>query len=71
MMINNYDKNNNSNHNKDNNYDEIMTKINWPINRMTKLINDNNKMIKMLIILIQVMTITAIMRYTLTKIAIW
>ena len=42
MMINNYDKNNNSNHNKDNNYDEIMTKINWPINRMTKLINDNN-----------------------------
>ena len=28
MMINNYDKNNNSNHNKDNNYDEIMTKIN-------------------------------------------
>ena len=71
MVINNYDKNNNSNHNKDNNYDEIMTKINWPINRMTKLINDNNKMIKMLIILIQVMTITAIMRYTLTKIAIW
>ena len=38
------DKNNNSNNKKDNNSDETITKqINWTVNKVTKLMNDNNK----------------------------
>ena len=44
MMIITLDKNNNSNNNKDNNSDEIITKqINWTVNKVTKLMNDDNK----------------------------
>ena len=37
------DKNDNTNNNKDNNYDETMTKNTWTVSKLTKLINRNDK----------------------------